>query len=309
MYLEFIKFYIICLHELLMTWYILALISALFSAVAAITEKKSLFKQNALSFSFILAIFNLIIAIPFFFFIQYNLLSIPGLAVLFFKSILGAIAFLCVMLGIKNLEISKALPLLVLTPGLVAILAFISLGEALNIQEIMGMAFLLIGIYVLELKKGQNLLSPWRAIVKSKGGRYIIYALILFTITSVLDKVVLKNFKVPVNSFFAFQHLFLAIIFLIIVLSYKDLKSIRETLKSFKLYKWIILTSIFTVIYRYAQIFAVKLGPVALVLSIKRISVFFAVIIGGTLFRDKNIIRRTIATIILIIGAILIVTG
>jgi len=288
-----------------MTWYLLALTSAFFSASAAILEKKILFKEKALSFSTLFAILNLIIAIPFFFFITFSTLTTTGLLVLFIKSILGAIAFLCVMLGIKNLELSKALPLLVLTPGLVAIGALLTLNETLSNLEIFGMLLLLLGTYILQLKQNQKFLDPFKNLTKTKGNKYILLALILFTITSILDKAILKNFKVPINAFMGFQHLFLAIIFLTLLLTTGKTKQIKSPIKnSFKL---ILLLSLITIIYRYTQIQAVKIAPVALVLSIKRISVFFAVIIGGKLFQEHNLLKRTIATAIMITGAVLII--
>jgi drug/metabolite transporter (DMT)-like permease len=209
------------------------------------------------------------------------------------------------MLGIKNLELSKALPLLVLTPGLVAIGALIFLNESLTQLEILGMAFLLIGTYLLQLKQNQKFLDPFKNLTKTKGHRYIILALFLFTITSILDKAILKNFKVPINAFMGFQHLFLAIIFISFLIFSGKTKQIKSPIKnSFKI---IFLLSIITIIYRYTQIQAVKIAPVALVLSIKRISVFFAVIIGGTLFQEHNLLKRIIATAIMIAGAVLII--
>jgi len=288
-----------------MQWYLLAIISALFSASAAILEKKILFKQKALSFSALLAIFNLIIAIPFFFFTDLSVLTMVSLLVLLFKSFLGALAFLCVMLGIKNLDLSKALPLLVLTPGLVAIGGFIFLQEALTLLEVVGMVLLLIGVYILQLKSNQKLFTPFRAYVRAKGNYYIAFALILFTVTSLLDKALLKNFNLPVNAFIGFQHLFLAIIFLAFLLFTGRTRELKSTFK----YSWLaILTLAFvTIIYRYAQISAVKEAPVALVLSLKRISVFFAVLIGGKLFKEKHLLVRLIATAVMIAGAILII--
>jgi drug/metabolite transporter (DMT)-like permease len=286
-------------------WYFLALTSALFSATAAIFEKKVLFKENALSFSTLFAIFNLILAIPFFFFTDFSTLTTSGLLVLFIKSFLAALAFLCVMLGIKNLELSNALPLLVLTPGLVALGALIFLQESLTQFEILGMFLLLAGTYILQLKPNQKLISPIKSLFKSKGYYYIIIALILFTTTAILDKAILKNFKVPVNGFMAFQHLFLAIIFITFLISTRKTKDLKHSIK----YSWkIILTiSILTIIYRYTQIHAVKIAPVALVISIKRISVFFAVIIGGRLFKEHNLITKAIATAIMTAGAILVI--
>jgi drug/metabolite transporter (DMT)-like permease len=288
-------------------WWILALISALFSGGAAIIEKKVLFKEKALSFTTLLALFNLILCIPFFFFIDFANLSLNGLLVLFIKSLLGAFAFLCVMQGIKDLELSSALPLLVLTPGLVAFFAFIFLGEALNGIEIIGMILLLVGTYVLQLKKNQKILDPFKAFLKSKGYYYILGALVLFTITSVLDKALLSNFKVPVNAFIGFQHLFFALIFFVLLLAFKKEKDFKHTVKHS--WKWLVLLSGITIVYRYTQILAVKVSPVALVLSLKRISVFFAVLIGGRIFKESNLLKKAIATALMVLGAVLVING
>jgi len=236
----------------------LALISAFFSATASILEKKALFKEGAVGFSALFAVFNLFLAIPFFFFIDFSSLTTSGLAVLFFKSILGAIAFLCIMYGIKHLELSSALPLLVLTPGLVAIVAFITLCEALTGLQILGIVLLLIGTYVLQLQSRQGLFEPWLNFFKTKGYHYILVALILFTTTSVLDKAILKNFKVPVNAFMGFQHLFLAVIFLLIVLSLNKSTEFKHAFR--RSWNLILMVSVVTIIYRYTQLSAVKVA-------------------------------------------------
>ena len=93
------------------------------------------------------------------------------------------------------------------------IFAFFILGEALTGYEILGVVLLIIGTFILSLKKKEKISEPFREIVKAKGNYYIIAALILFTISSVLDKALLSTFKVPLNAFMGFQHLFFAIIF------------------------------------------------------------------------------------------------
>jgi len=73
-------------------------------------------------------------------------------------------------------------------------------------------------------------------------------------------------------------------------------------------WKWIILVALLTVGYRYTQIEAIKYAPaVALVLSVKRISVFFASIIGGKIFNEEKLLQKAIATAILIGGTFFIV--
>jgi drug/metabolite transporter (DMT)-like permease len=286
-----------------MEWYLLAFVSALFSSFAALLEKKILFKDKVFSMTLILALFNLVLCIPFFFFVDYATLTILPLVVLFLKSFLGALAFLCVMKAIKSLEISKALPMLVLTPGLVAIFAFLILGEALLGIEILGLILLMIGTYLLQVDG--KLIEPPKKFFSGKGNYYVLAALLIFTTTSILDKALLSKFKVPINALFSFQHFFFAIIFLAIAILFFRKADYK---KSFKVsWKMVLGLSLITIVYRLSYIYAVKAASVALVLAIKRISVFFAVLFGGLYFKDKNLAVRVIATMIMIAGALLII--
>lgn len=286
-----------------MEWFYLAFISAILSAFAAILQKKVLFKFEALEFSFILSICNSIIVLIFVNSINFSDTNLIGVAILYFKTFLGAFAFWFVMLAIKNMEISGALPLMVLTPGLVAILSFFFIGETIENIEIIGMVLLLAGTYILEIKKGDSLLKPMKVFLHSNYHHYILYALILFSISSILDKVLLKDFKLEPITFVFFQQIFLTINFAFILL-YKryNLLKVLGNVNSNSI-KWIVLISIATIGYRYTQIEAIKIAPVALVLSIKRTSVFFASVIGGKIFKETLLIKKGIAILIMLIGA------
>lgn len=287
-----------------MDWFFLAFISALLSATAAVSQKKVLFSLSAFQFSFAVSFLSMIISIPFFFFIDFNTINLTNLAVLFLKSILGALAFLCVMMTIKELEISSALPLMVLTPGLVAFFAFFILGESLSLTEVIGMALLLIGTYMMETKNVEKIFTPFKVFFKSNKFRFIIYALLLFTTTSILDKILLSRYKLPPEAFMGFQHFFMAILFLFFSLFHKGKLQLNKFGKN--LWLWILFIAIITVGYRYSQIEAIKIAPVALVLAVKRISVFLASVAGGKIFNEKNLLYKSIAIGIMVIGAIMI---
>jgi len=289
-------------------WITFAIISALFSAAAAITEKKTLFKENALVFSMVLAFFNLILSLPFFFFIDFSLISNSALIALFIKSILGALSFLLVMNGLKKLEISSSLPLLVLTPGITAVFAYFILNEKLAGLEIFGMLMLMLGTYFLQLKSKQRFMDPFLFSKQNKAYLYILGAVLIFTITSILDKTILGKYKMAPQAFLPIQHLFFAVNFsLFFVFSKQSKKAIYSTVQGS--WKLILLVAIFTIIYRYSHILAIKAGSVALVLSIKRTSVFFATVIGGHYFNEQNLVRKSIATLLMIAGAIFIIIG
>lgn len=296
-----------------MNWFLLAFISAVFSAASAISEKKALFSLDAFNFSFLISVVTLLFSIPFFISINYADIFSANVQILFLKTILNSAAFLFVMLSIKNLEISEALPLLALTPGIVAVAGVFIINDTLTMLEWLGIFLMLVGTYVLEahpdpsqregqFKLARNFFQPFTAIFKSKKYSYVIIALILFATTSLLDRVLLKDYNLPPYTFMAFQQLFYAFIFAVVVLIKN--KSIAQpfgeiTKKTFYL---VVIVSVFTVIYRYTQIEATKLAPAALVLSVKRLSVLFAMIIGGKLFSEKNLYRKVIATLIILIG-------
>lgn len=289
-----------------MTWFAVALISALLSAFAAITQKKVLFNLGALEFSFWLSIANLLFSIPFFFFIDYGTINTTNLSILFAKSVIGVLAFLCVMISLKNLEISNALPLLALTPGFVAIFAFIILGESLKSIEVIGLVLLIVGTFILESKNLKEFVFPFNVFLKSKYHRFIILALLLFTASSIMDKLLLIKLNLSPISLTAFQHIYFAILFSIIFLFFRNKEKISPASLNKDNIGWIALISVLTIGYRYTQIVAVSLASVALVLAIKRTSVFWATVIGGKLFHDKDLLKRSIAAVLILIGAILI---
>jgi uncharacterized membrane protein len=289
-----------------MTWLILALLSAVFSAVSTIFEKKSLFSLDALNFSYIVSIVTLVFSIPFFVAIPQTPSGI-SLLILFIKTVLNAAAFLFVMLSLKNLELSEALPLLAVSPALVAVLAFLFIGDDLVAKEWIGIFLIVAGTYVLELKKQNgSIFDPFKTFLKSPKYVHVLTAVVLFTITALMDRILLKNFKLPPYTFMAYQQLFYAVFFVFVITSTK-----RNIFTPFKTLSketivLIFFIAVLTVFYRYTQIEAVKLAPVALVLAVKRVSVLIAIIIGGKLFKEANLWRRITATLIILAGISLI---
>lgn len=292
-----------------MDWFWLAIISALLSAFAAITQKKVLFKLSALDFSLIVSFLVLIISIPLFSYVNYSALSSTALIWLFFKAVINGLAFLCVMTALKNLEISRAIPIMGSSPVLVALLAFIFIGERLTGYETIGILLVVVGIYILELKKQESYLTPFTVFVRSKYHKILLAALILISFSAMLDKFILKEFKLPPMTFLAFQHLFFFIIFLVIWISVNKSVNIKPVLKSAgtSTILLVVLIAFITIGYRWFQIEATILAPVGLVISLKRLSVLFAAVIGGKIFNDKDYFRKVVAAILIVAGAMFII--
>jgi drug/metabolite transporter (DMT)-like permease len=289
-------------------WIVLAIISALFSAAAAIGEKKTLQNISALNFSLLLSLANTILSLPFLYLADLATVTVLAVVILFVKSMLGAVSFLFVMKGLKSLDISGSLPLLVLTPGLTALLAFFFLNETLSTFELSGMLILLIGTYILQLKPKASYLDPFKISQQPKALLYILLAVVIFSITSVVDKSLLSHYKLSPYVFIPLQHIFYSFLFAVLFFLKRSNKANLKSSYS-EVWKLILIVAVFTIVYRFSHIFALKLGSVALVLSIKRTSVFFASIIGGTYFKEQNLWRKAFATLLLILGALLIINS
>ncbi|MBK8550593.1 MAG: EamA family transporter [Ignavibacteria bacterium] len=200
-----------------MEWYWLALISALLSAFAAILQKKVLGNISALKFTVIVSIFIALFSTVLISYLNLSAASSASIIILFIKSIINATAFLCIMTALKNLEISRSLPLLAASPMVVALLAFIFLGEALTLPEVLGMLLIVLGTYILELKKNEKIYLPFRVFIDSKYHRLILLALCLMSVSAVIDKLLLGKFKLPPLTFLIIQNYFFLIIFFYIL--------------------------------------------------------------------------------------------
>lgn len=289
-----------------MDWIFFAFLTAILVAASAITQKKALFKEHAMEFSATLAILSLIVAAPLFISIRWENLEIFTLFILFFASIFAALAFLMIAKAMRHMEVSDTSPLLVMTPAFTALFAFIFLGESITWIQVGGLVLLIAGSYVLELKRESGILGPFILFKKSKYIKFIFLAMMLYGLTATIDRLLLGTYKMQPEAYIAFFHLFVAIQFLIMIWAFYDgLKGVKNGLKNAGW--WILIVALFTVGYRLAQSFAISEAKVALVSAIKRTSALFAVVIGGELFHEANILRKAIACLIMLAGVFMIV--
>jgi drug/metabolite transporter (DMT)-like permease len=293
-------------------WYYYSILSALLSATCAVMEKKQLFSGHPLEFSFAVSVFNLLIILPVAFVSVYygNVFETAGvvLLIIFIKVIFTCFGYLYVMYGIKHLQLSASLPLLLLTPAFVALFSFLLFGTVLDFSEILGLFLLFAGTYLLnQISNHKKILEPFYLFFRSKGYVYIIIALCVFTLSSLLDKVLLHRFRIPVFDFIIYQHLLSPFVFLLI-LYFRGMSLKSGFLYSKENWRAIMLISLVTILYRFCHFFAItKTGSVALALSLKRISVFFAAVIGGKIFNEDAVFFKALSILLMFLGVTFII--
>ena len=284
-----------------MNWFVLAICSALLSAAAAITQKKVLFRLNALEFSFLVSVIILIFSsfIPF----SMNVTSITSstLMIIVGKSILGGAAFLFVMMSLEHNQISTALPILGMTPAVTALAALLILGEALGNWEWLGIVMMMAGTYVLEKHPGTKIFQPLKETLRSKNHYYMYGALGLFAVSSVFDKLLVSGYQTDPLVVLFYQHIVYCAMFGSLVFIRKQ--SFQGAVqKGSTMLPFIVTVAFLTIAYRFTQLEATKLAPVALVLAVKRTSILYASFFGGKLFSEERLAQKLIGGA-LIVGA------
>lgn len=290
-----------------MDWFFYALACAVFSSCSTLIEKKALFTVHAVEYSLIVAVFNVVLAVPFFFFASFSTVSLPIALLILALAVLNAISFISIAHGIRHTEISATSPLLVLSPALTGILAFAFLNEALSILQVSGIALLIVGVYILELKPHHGLLNPFRELFISPYSRSILFGIGLYGVSAFFDRLILSRFSIPPVTYLALMLPAIGIAMILVggVYGYSLVRAFKGFGENGKLLT--IPAAFFMIGYRFAQIQAVALAFVAPVLAIKRISSFFTTLVGGELFHEKDLPRKLVATALMITGVIFLI--
>ncbi len=289
-----------------MPWYVFSLLAALGVSITSLIEKSVLKKEHALQFTAVLAIFVAVLSLPFFAVIDYRALPFWPMVYLFFYSAFGALGFYLISQGVRHMEVSVSSPLIALSPGLIAVMSYIFLGEILTQWQVAGLILLVIGAYALETRRGGSLLDPIRAFRDSKYIHYILWALLIYGFTAISDRLVLARYHIQPEAYIAFISIFLLFHYFIMLALFNE--GWQDVKIGFKQAGWwILVMAIITVGYRYAQTYAVSMVNVGLASAVKHTSVLLTTVIGGELFHEQNLLRKTMATLVILAGVYLLV--
>lgn len=284
-----------------MTWFYLAIASAIIWGVSAVLQKDASHGEHAIQFSASSAVLSSIFAVILIPFLNLNIISL-GWVLLFVSAIISGTSYYLGAKGFKYLTLSEASPLYNLGTVIGVFLAVTILGEKLTIPQLLGISLIIFGTYILELK-GRNLLGPFIKLFKSEKIHYVLWATLLSSVLAIIYKYTLIYVE-PLT--FLFIHLVIISVFFL-VLVYTRHKGTRDLKKGFTVHRWaIVAIAALTLLGGITDIFALKIGEVALFLPVMRMWTLIAVIFGGTFYKEGHMRNRIIATTIMLAGIFII---
>ncbi|MFH1209502.1 MAG: EamA family transporter [archaeon] len=287
-----------------MEWYLFAFGSAIFTALAVIIEKKSLIKQHSIEFSCVLSIFMFILSLIFIRLVDFNLdLRIWILIAL--ESLFFGLSTFFTAKAIRHMEVSSASSLMVFLPVFILFFAVIILGETISYLQLLGIFLLIVGIYILEIRKG-GFLKPFANIFKRQYINYVFLSLALMALSLILARYLLSTKLVDVYTLTFISYTFFMVYMIILIFLLHD--GINGIMRGFKTSGVLIFfAATFILVAKLLQNQAILIQNVTLVETIRRTYVIIVILLGGELFHEKNLTKKIIATLVMLFGAYLII--
>lgn len=285
-------------------WYVYAIVAAIFASAFSITRKKGLHHEHAMNFESVRTLFVALFSLALIPLINLEV-NIGIIFITYASSLIAAIGIVFASKAFRHGEISLLAPLSNIRPAFITFMAYLFLAETPSLGQLVGIAVLFIAAYLLESNHDvKDLIGPIKNLTRNRNALYYIFAISLFSITSILDKYVISG-RLDIFSYFFLFWVFLALNFNFIhgiIFGFKELITCFKNVK-----RYLFLVAFFSFVSNILTLKALSMEYVSLVIPILMLSTLFTVFIGGKFFKEENVLFRFGVSILMIVGALMVV--
>lgn len=275
---------------------ILVVISAFMHSLWNLLLKKSSDKHK---FNYQMHLLNLAIITIIFtvFFRKYLYFDVKSVIFGFLAGLFFSFYHYFLSLSYKTEDVSKVYPITTSSPIFVTILAMILLGEKITMLGFLGILTVILGILIINAVTIKNFTF-------TRGVVYAIAAAITYSFGAIVEKTGVGRS----NIFLYIYFLTFFMTFFLFIYSRKSttaghLKFFKENFSHLLAASVVLFLSVVT--YR----FGLETLNVSYASSIRQVNAVFGVIMGIVLLKEKDILRRLVGSIIIIIGIFFIKLG
>jgi drug/metabolite transporter (DMT)-like permease len=233
--------------------------------------------------------------------------ELPEFDQVFLLAVLGSAgmnvaAHLASTQALKLEDVSVVTPLLIFSPVFTAIIAVAFLDETLSARGLFGITLVLTGAYWLNRSSRTAWLAPLKAFSLKPGVLLVLLAGLLWAVTPILEKTAILHTK-PQNPLFA-----ALAVNGVLVLILTGLVFHREhPLRSLQAHKReLVLAGMIAGTAPILGYTAFSLGPVGYVTTLFKFSTLLSVPWSALFLKERGLSQRAPATLLMVIGAILI---
>ncbi len=279
-------------------WYFISVLSGFFFATADALSKKEATRTPAIVLAWVREFYALPFLLPLLFLIDIPEIQ-PGFwSAMMLLVVLDLITTFLYMRAIQIAPLSLTIPYLGLSPIFLLLIPALVLGEKLSLLGIIGVLLVSVGTYTLQIDRAKfGFFEPWLAIFKNRGSLYMLIVALLYSVTATYGKVAIIKSSPLFMTIVYFS--LLAAGFSLIVL-FTERRNMHTLLQYPKQKLGIGLAMALMAVAHFS---AIGMIQVAYMISIKRLSLLFAIIYGAVLFKETNIRERLLGGIIILVGA------
>jgi len=214
---------------------------------------------------------------------------------------LNAAAHLAVTRAYKEADASLVSPLLVVSPAITLLVSVFTLREILTPLPILGVALIILGAYLLNLRSTRDFAEPLRELLHNRSLLLALFAGVLWGLTPIFEKTAIRH-TFPVNSTAAAFAASLALALLPVMLwrARRPFAQIQAQARGFLVLG---LIGGIAPLMGYA---AFSLGPVGYVSALFKLGAIFSLAWAYWLLRERGLPRRLPGALIMLAGAALI---
>lgn len=287
-------------------WYIYAFAAVIAGTFFSVFRKKALKKTHSMQFAAtrsLVALFLSLFLIPL---IDVTSLKPRVILLIYIASLLATIGIFFMSKSYRHMDLSILAPLQNTKPIFIAILGYLVLGEILSLKQLLGIATILLAAYILEADRHfDDLTRPFKKFVSSRYSLYLLFAVIIFSVTSILDKMLVTNHTDPLTLLVLIR----IFIGLNINIAHGVSYGFKEIGTCFSRTSYLpLIVAFFAMSSNLLVYMALKLAYVSVVVPFTMLTTLFVVIIGGEFFHEKNLLYRLMTSFVMIIGVYLLVT-
>ncbi|MBQ4510143.1 MAG: DMT family transporter [Clostridia bacterium] len=287
-------------------WIFLILLYGIFKGLREALKKKAMETNSVLEVLFFYTFVAFLLTIPF----SKDIFSVSleyHIAILI-KSFAIFIAWLCALNSIKRLPLSIYSVMDMGRMVFSILLGVIFLNEKLSLLQILGIALVIAGITLVNLKKkGHSGDKTTYKVVP-----LILVSCILNALSGTLDKFLLSTSPdriifgsdiLTASQMQFWYMLYLTSFYLIYILLKREKINVKKCLKC----PWIYILSILFIIADRA-LFIANTSPnstIVVMTLLKQSSVLISILLGRILYKEKNILYRTLCALLIICGIVI----
>lgn len=202
--------------------------------------------------------------------------------------------------AIRLSPLSLTVPFMALSPVFIIVFAFVFLGELPTRGGVAGIVLIAAGAYLLNASaSSRGLLAPIKAAFKEPGSLLMMIVAFIYGFTSTLGKVAVQHSS-PV--FFGFAYPFMLALVMGAYLVWRG-----RFMLVFSRPRAFLPIGLCTAVMISTHFMAISLTQVAYMISIKRTSLLWSVIMGRLIFKEANLTDRLLGSAVMLAGVMLII--